>query len=63
MSEYNFRVPPTAEMGGHAGVCRDSRTMSHRADALLDYNHSREREGLEKLRRMPAGTIYTRRKG
>lgn len=64
--KYTYKVPPTDEMGSHTGFCRGPRhcgpfTLTFRADALDDYNRSRAREGLEKLRRMPAGTTYTRR--
>lgn len=55
---YKFTVPPTHEMGSHSGVCSSSGSETYQQNALWDYNRSREREGLDKLSRMPAGTRY-----
>ncbi len=60
VERYKFTVPPTNDMGSHSGVCSSSGNETYQQNALWDYNSSREREGLEKLSRMPAGTRYTR---
>jgi hypothetical protein len=57
---YNVYVPATMEMGDYRFVARASHSLTLAQDALWTYNHSRERDGLPPLKRMPRGTVYTR---
>ena len=59
-STHRFTVPPTHEVGSHAGTCSASAGETLAASALWDYNSARAHEGLPPLSRMPAGTRYER---
>ena len=56
---YRYTTPPSPEMGTYSGMCRAGYYSTYRSDALADYNSARAHDGLEPLRRMPAGTRYT----
>lgn len=59
MTFYKVTVPPTDEMGSYsARVSDDYETKA--AAALWDYNSARAHDGLEPLKRMPRGTVYTK---
>lgn len=57
---YRFTVPPTAELGSHAGTCAASLHETRAANALFGYNRARAHDGLPPLSRMPIGTRYLR---
>ena len=57
---YQVKVPPTMEQGSYSITCKNSYMETYREDALSQYNSAREHDGLEPIRRMPNGTIYTR---
>jgi len=58
MARYEVTVPPTREQGSYKTIVRDGYGETYRAAALWDYNSAREHDGLEPLKRMPAGTTY-----
>lgn len=53
-------VPPTAEQGSYKTTADTSRTETPAQQALSDYNSARSHDGLPPIRRMPAGTKYTK---
>ena len=57
-TRYTITVLPTAEMGSYKTTATGSYGQTMRAEALQDYNSARAHDGLEPVRRMPAGTIY-----
>jgi hypothetical protein len=59
---YTVTVPPTRTQGSYKTTVSASRSETHRAAALWDYNRARSHDGLPPLARMPAGTRYTPRR-
>lgn len=59
---YDVKVPPTNEQGSYHTVVRPNGSETVAQQALADYNSARAHDGLEPLRRMPAGTTYTARR-
>ena len=58
--KYKVTVPPTMEQGSYSTtVSSRSHYQTYRAEALQDYNSCRAHDGLEPMKRMPAGTTYT----
>lgn len=57
---YKFTVPPTREVGSYSGTCSASWGETYQQNALSDYNSVRAHDGLEPLKKMPAGTRYVR---
>ena len=56
--KYKVTVPPTAAMGSYACTVRDGRYETKAKAALQDYNSARAHDGLDPVKRMPAGTFY-----
>lgn len=59
---YDVKVPPTKEQGSYTCIVRPNGTETKAAQALWYYNSARAHDGLEPIRRMPAGTTYTARR-
>lgn len=59
MHLYAVHIPPTRDQGSHCMRFMCLRREVRR-EALADYNHSRAREGLPPLSRLPAGTTMRR---
>jgi hypothetical protein len=55
---YICIVPVTREMGTFKTNCSACYMESYKANALWQYNSSREHDNLEPLTKMPAGTTY-----
>jgi len=59
--KYTVKVPPTNEQGSYTTTVSSSGkwgTQTYRQQALQDYNSCRAHDGLEPVKRMPAGTSY-----
>lgn len=61
MSTYIVTVPPTEEQGSYKTTIRVSRGETKAQAALWDYNSARAHDGLPPVKKMPAGTKYTRK--
>jgi hypothetical protein len=53
--KYKVIVPPTKEQGSYKTIVKGP---NYRKEALWDYNHCREHDGLDHVKRMPNGTYY-----
>ncbi len=62
MARYKVTVPPTMEQGSYVTNVSDGYHQTVAQAALQDYNGCRAHDGLPPIRRMPAGTKYTRLK-
>ncbi len=55
---YKITVPPTDEQGSYTTIATSGRTETIRQQALWAYNSARAHDGLDPIKRMPAGTKY-----
>ena len=55
---YKVIVPPMHKMGSYSAIAKDTCSISYKEDALIDYNISRDHDGLLPLKSMPVGTKY-----
>jgi hypothetical protein len=62
-TKYTVTVPPTAEQGSYKTIAKASYMQTMHAAALQDYNSCRAHDGLQPVKRMPAGTKYTPQHG
>lgn len=60
MAHYKLSVPPTNDQGSYNIEIHPPENETVAAHALWHYNSAREHDGLPPLKRMPAGTVYTR---